>query len=541
MGSPPRSSPATPGRRLQRLELRVPLSLAATGTRLGPVIAAALAALALQVTGVVTGIEDALGTMGFDPDRSLLIAALVTDALVATAAVVPRGRSRLGIAAGVVAFGGIFRSTFLRETSTALSPAPGQGHFDAGGWLTTVFVLITIAILCGAIADVLAGSVRASFVEAAARVRSVVRGGTPKRSLIRPAAVFAALAITIVAAPIFGDMVNYEPDVRLTAGAPAPVGLVGGNVAGPTLPPTAASDPFLEPAVLAGGDARTPIDPGRPWLAWRPSGTGRIAEYQLPGPWTGGTSSTASIWVYTPPGYPTGTRRLPVIYEVPWGVISFLRGADIQGALDSLTTSGTIPASIVVFVSELGGPYPDSECINSADGREWFERFMTATVVPFIDSRYLTIARPSARALMGFSYGGYCAAMLMLRHPDLFASSVSFSGYFQAALRSGETPNAWRPYGGNQALITATSPIDEAAAVPARLRPSLFVELSGSPTETFFGPQYQAFAAAVHRAGIALALFPTQLGHSWAAVRSELGSVLATLAARENALGVFAA
>lgn len=243
--------------------------------------------------------------------------------------------------------------------------------------------------------------------------------------------------------------------------------------------------------------------------------------------------------MYTPPGYPDGARRYPVIYEAPWGSSGFESAVHITEALDGLITAGTIPATLMVFVAENGGPYADSECIDSADGREWFERYLTQTVLPYVDANFQTMAEPRARTLFGFSHGGYCASMLLLRHPDLFRNAISFSGYFQAAIRSEQTPTAWRPYGDNKALISATSPIEEAATVPAGLRSSLFIELSASPTEPFCGPPYLSFAAAIRNNGINLSVFPTPLGHAWRAIASQLSSVLQTLANREIATGTF--
>jgi len=142
---------------------------------------------------------------------------------------------------------------------------------------------------------------------------------------------------------------------------------------------------------------------------------------------------------------------------------------------------------------------------------------------------------------MGFSQGGYCAPMLTVRHPDVFGSAVAFSGYFQAGVKSGETPNAWRPYGGNPTLEAQASPVDGVADLTPQQCGSLFFELSANTGETFFGPQVRAFATVLQRTGTPFALFPTPLGHAWAAVRAQLATVLETLAERETALGVFGA
>jgi len=229
-----------------------------------------------------------------------------------------------------------------------------------------------------------------------------------------------------------------------------------------------------------------------------------------------------------------------VIYEVPWDLSGgWATAGDLPATLDSLITSGAMPASIVVFVSELGGSYSDAECANTADGGEWFDTYLTQTVVPYLDNEYRTIAAPDARAVMGFSQGGYCAPTLVLRHPDLFRSAIAFSGYYQAGVRSYETPMAWRAFGGNATLEAASSPLLLAAGITRSEATSLFFELEAAPREPFFGPQYTAFASMLHDGGVPVALFPTSLGHSWSAVRTIEPRALMTLGERWAALGVF--
>jgi len=89
----------------------------------------------------------------------------------------------------------------------------------------------------------------------------------------------------------------------------------------------------------------------------------------------------------------------------------------LPGVLDSLITSGAIPPEIVVFVSDFGGPYADSECANSFDGTEWIDRFMATDLVHWVDTSFRTLATPASRATFGFSLGGYCAAALLAHHP----------------------------------------------------------------------------------------------------------------------------
>jgi enterochelin esterase-like enzyme len=361
--------------------------------------------------------------------------------------------------------------------------------------------------------------------------------------------VVALLAVTL---PVFGDMVNYTPDVRMRTGwdPNASATAVGGDQSGaassspgssaPAGQPSVAPDPGASKIPTPSGGSGTGLPTGTPWKAWQPSGSGSMTALQMPAPWTGGTHATATLDIYTPPGYGTGSRAYPVMYSVPWGVSGgWTSVVGIRAMLDTLIERGTIPAQIVAFVSAEGGPYPDSECVNSVDGRQAFDTYFATTVVPYVDAHYRTIATPAARSIMGFSQGGYCATMLMLRHPTLFSSAISFSGYYQAGIRSSETPNAWRPFNGDPTVEAAWSPLKLAGQVAAAQRKDLFLILEADPSEGFFGPQYNQMIAAARAAGIGLALFPSSLGHGWIAPRGLLPGVLVALAERQVSLGVF--
>ncbi len=57
-----------------------------------------------------------------------------------------------------------------------------------------------------------------------------------------------------------------------------------------------------------------------------------------------------------------------------------------------------------------------------------YETFITKELVPFIDSKYKTIANRNARAITGHSMGGHGALYITLRHLDIFANVGSMSG-----------------------------------------------------------------------------------------------------------------
>lgn len=381
------------GRLNHRSAFRIAASTAVSRTLMA-LAAGALALFVLHSTHAIGVIEDAMGAMGFDPDRAALIAGFVVEVVVVALATLPRGRSRGAVIAGGLAFGFVFRRTFLHETETARSALGAMGQFDPAGWTITLGVLVIAVIVIALGIGLLVDAARRTLIDAIAEVWAVARSRRRLRSGAGPLATLLAATLVALAAPVFSDMVNYDPDVRMIGG--------GGGA-----PPSAFNNPATAAPSASAGEPLITTPPtigDRPWLAWLPTGRGAMSTVSLPAPWTGG-SATATLSVYTPPGYGRGDRRYPVIYEVPWGIGGWKADAHIARQLDMLITTGAIPPEIVVFVSEAGGPYPDSECIDSADGREWFERFVTRTVVPYVDGHERTIPTATARTLMGFSQG----------------------------------------------------------------------------------------------------------------------------------------
>ncbi len=100
-------------------------------------------------------------------------------------------------------------------------------------------------------------------------------------------------------------------------------------------------------------------------------------------------------------------------------------GPTLQERLDRLYAAG-MPHAIVVLpdcFTRLGG----SQYINStATGQ--YEDYLTEELLPFIDSRYRTIAEPAGRGVFGKSSGGYGALIMGMRHADLFGVIACHSG-----------------------------------------------------------------------------------------------------------------
>ena len=155
------------------------------------------------------------------------------------------------------------------------------------------------------------------------------------------------------------------------------------------------------------------------------------------------------VWVWRP--RVPERRSLPVLYflhGVPGTAADPFRDGGLAAALDRYVRGGGMP--FVVASPDGNSPArADTEWADSADGRSKLETFLVRDVIPAVEGRHL---RDRAhRAIAGFSMGGYGAANLGLRHPELFSQVVSYDGYFHIDDPSGV-------FAGDSSAMAANSP-----------------------------------------------------------------------------------
>ncbi len=517
---------------------------------LAGILLAAVVVVGAVVSGTVESSDVALVVMGFDPDRAQLITALVVGAVVAAMAALAAPRTRFATLLGIAGVAALYLQTFVAETQNALAATGALGSFSPGGWIVTLATLAVIGTLAAAAGATLAVALRPALIATGSDLGLLLGGGRDRvASLRRPIVAVLVLILLVVTVPAFGDMVNLSPDalmlggverIPLSGGAPSSAASRpsdGGGGATATTGPTVGSttDPSAGPTTGSTSTPGSATAPGssaggsRPWLAWRPSGAGRVVNYDVPAPWTGGTRTVADFSVYTPPGYdPAGSRSYPVLYEAPTGFTLWDKGTGATAALDSLIDSGAMPASIVVFIDEWGAPFPDSECANSTNGQMKMETFISKTVPEYVDSHYRTIARPAGRGIMGMSAGGFCAAMLALRHPDVFGTSISFSGYYEAGSANS---NSARPFV-TPAALAAYSPARLISTLAPQVRVSLYLVVVADPSQPFYGPEAANFEQLLKADGYRYKAIDSAYTHGWPQVRNEFPAVAADWGAR---------
>lgn len=517
----------------------------------GAVVVVAIAA-GVVVAAVVSGSMDSsnatLRFMGFDADRAQMITALMIAGAAAAVATLITNRSGQSTLAGLGSLAALFGPTFLVETHNALAPSDVIGTFSLTGWVLTVIALAMSGLISSWAGSALAGVLRPGLIEAGTVVRDAVRSRRLSRSLLRrPLAVAVVAILVAMSVPVFGDMVNYKPDAPMLHGGAPPVGLIPAELSNlptpvrrpPSPAPSAAetvSGSSIQPTPSAQPSRTAPAN-RRPWLDWRPSGNGAITWIELPAPWTDSPMKTNSLSVYTPPGYdPNGGRRYPVLYEAPYEVGLWDKSMNFTVVMDNLIDTGAIPPMLVVFVNTWQAPIDDTECANSADGRQWVDTYLSDTVVAYMDTHFLTIARREARAFTGFSQGGYCAAIVPLKHPTVFGTGIPISGYYHVG---GGGPNSLLPFAGNPYALAAASPVDFARTLSQAQREMLFFIVVADLSQPFFGAEAQDLLRVLDTEGYEYLAIDSKIGHGWEQVRHELPVALAAWASHMVDSGVF--
>jgi len=201
--------------------------------------------------------------------------------------------------------------------------------------------------------------------------------------------------------------------------------------------------------------------------------------------------SPISYHIYKPKGYDQETtRRFPVVYWLHGS------GGGLQGIprvaswFDAAIEAGKTPPCLIVFVNGLAeGMYVDWK-----DGSAPIETMIIKELLPLIDSSFRTIPTRENRILDGYSMGGYGAARLGFKYPELFKGiSIMGGGPLQAELI--QTPRAGRQraaeilqkvYGGDQEYFKSVSPRQLAEVNAKTLRTdSVIRQVCGDQDETY--------------------------------------------------------
>ncbi|MFT4254500.1 MAG: alpha/beta hydrolase-fold protein [Caulobacter sp.] len=155
-------------------------------------------------------------------------------------------------------------------------------------------------------------------------------------------------------------------------------------------------------------------------------GTVSTVEY-----WSAALNAPRRAHVYTPPGYDKGRGAYPVLYLVHGAGDSDDSWTSVGRAhyiLDNLIAAGKAKPMIIVMPAGHTPDRPGGDMLVNTDFRDDFLK----DLIPFVDARYRTIAKPGSRAMAGLSMGGAHTIQNGLTHPELFG----YVGIFSMGLQS---------------------------------------------------------------------------------------------------------
>jgi S-formylglutathione hydrolase FrmB len=186
------------------------------------------------------------------------------------------------------------------------------------------------------------------------------------------------------------------------------------------------------------------------------------------------------------------TRELPVLYllhGVPSDPQALIDGEGLATRVRDWVAGGGAPFVLAVPDGN-GSHHRDTEWADAADGSDRVEDRLLREVIPAVEGSHRRDA--AHRAIGGFSMGGYGSMNLALRHPDVFGSVISISGYYHV-----DDPS--NMFGGDQSVIAANRP-DRNLAAARRLR--IFLAAAGEEDNPVIEGEPQRFKKLLDAAGI---------------------------------------
>jgi len=223
-------------------------------------------------------------------------------------------------------------------------------------------------------------------------------------------------------------------------------------------------------------------------------------------------------FVYLPPGFVSAQRypTMVVLHGFPGDSTSIVDGLQFAPIADTAIGSGKVAPFIAVI--------PPGGLVHVA-AQEWagsWERWLVGSVLPWIHHTLPTRSGAAATAIAGLSAGGFGAIDIGLRHPTLFGTLESWSGYFHP-YADGELRHA------SSGILAAHDPTVLVVHLAQRLRRigTRFFLSSGSTLDPFSAPRTLAYDHLLIQLGLPHTLRLFAGGHDARVWRAQLPAALA--------------
>jgi endo-1,4-beta-xylanase len=216
-----------------------------------------------------------------------------------------------------------------------------------------------------------------------------------------------------------------------------------------------------------------------------------------------------SYLVYLPPEYEQHKdRRYPVLYHLhASGGTPRRDGAAIVQRFDKAIRAGRVDPLIIVMPNGLRGA---TMYCDTRDGTYPVETVIVTDLIPHVDGCFRTVATRAGRGLDGFSMGGFGAAHLGFKFPELFGVvSIQAPPLLGAELKAQTPARAWSKLfptamGGDLEYFRANDPFSLIPKNADALRDRSVIRIVAHvENENWLGPQCEKLHGLLMKHGIA--------------------------------------
>ena len=159
----------------------------------------------------------------------------------------------------------------------------------------------------------------------------------------------------------------------------------------------------------------------QPWSERKPGvPSGQVHQHRMPSAILG---NERGIAVYTPFGFQKQGDRYPLL--LLFDADTYQGDVPAPLILDNLIAEKRIRPTVAVLVN-----YPSGARDTELFGNPAFSEFVVKELVPWMEKEYHVSIEPRSNVIGGLSAGGFAAAQIALRHPELFGNVLSQSGAF---------------------------------------------------------------------------------------------------------------
>ena len=138
-----------------------------------------------------------------------------------------------------------------------------------------------------------------------------------------------------------------------------------------------------------------------------------------------------------PKGYTSAassTQRYPVLealHGYPSGPLNWVKVFHIRQAVESRVQAHELHPTLVVMPQIEIPRGVDTEGVNGGPGQPQVETWLTRDIPDWVGQHFRVLANRDAWATIGYSAGGFVAAMATVLHPAQFGAGIVLGGYFR--------------------------------------------------------------------------------------------------------------